>query len=248
MKKVLIIMALTLIASGAYAAEKFISLKCDMDSYTDMLTPDTNYGKEIEVDSQAKFTYSGTTFSDLDTKIGYFHFAVPSEIVGKVKVVEAQFNFYVSLYKATSPYKAGEATFYAGLYPCLGTWDEMTINFNNQPSASGPGYFSIDSRKGTYKPTTGWNKFSLDRSGLKMMQAAVDNGEYNGMALYLDVTGPDQQTLMAGNYMHLLRILSRDSIKNMPNVRLGFEVITGNMINGVNINPASLGEVKAKYH
>jgi len=248
MKKVLIIMALTLIVTGAFAVQKVISLKCDSDSYTAMLKPDANYGKALEVDSQAKFHYSGTTFSDMDTRISYFHYGVPSEFVGKVKVIKATFYYCVSLYKASSPYKAGEATYYAGLYPCLNAWQEMTITFNNQPSSSGPGYFVADSKTGIYKPQLGWNQFNLTTDGISLMQKAVNTGQYNGMALYVDVTGPDQQTLMAGDYVHLLRITSRNTIQKTPYIQLVYEPITANMINGTNVNPSTLGEVKAQYH
>ncbi len=248
MNKFLVIVALTLAIGSGYAATQYIMLKCDADSYTSMLAPDKNYGSGSEVDSQAKFTYSGTTLSDQDTRISYFHYAIPPSIVGKAKVIEVIYNIHVNLYKAISPYKPGRATAYAGLYPTLSTWNEMTITFTNQPGASGPGYYSVDSKHGTYKPTIGWNQFKFDTEGIKLFQKAVNKGVYFGMACYTDVTGPDGELLMAGNYQNLLRVASREAFKKGSYITLGYEMITGNMINGSNVSPATLGEVKASYH
>ena len=249
MKKILIVVALTLVFSSAYAVQKTVMLKCDKDSYTSLLSPDTNYGKAPELDSQTKFTYNGTTYSNRDSKISYFHYAIPTELTGKVKVVSAVFFMYVSLYKATTPYKAGKAIYYAGLYPCMGEWGESTITFNNSPNSSGPAFFEIDSATGDYKPTTGYNQFKLASYGVQLLQKAVNTGSYAGMALYVDISGPTTtDPLLVGDYSHLLRIVSRDVPKKMPYINLSYEVLTGNMINGSNINSATLGEVKAKYH
>jgi hypothetical protein len=250
MKKILFVVALTLIFSSAFAAkEQYAMLKCDKDAYTSLLSPDTNYGQAIELDSQTKFSYNGTTYSNRESRISYFHYAIPSELIGKVKVIDAVFYVYVSLYKQTTPYKAGKAIYYAGLYPCMNSWDENTITFNNSPNSSGPSYFELDSATGDYKPFVGYNQFKLPKYGIQLLQKAANTGSYYGMALYVDVSGPSEtEPLLVGDYSHLLRIVSKEVPKKMSYVTMGYEVITGNMINGSNINTATLGEVKAKYH
>jgi len=246
MKKVVVIMALALFAGGVMALDHMI-IKCDKDSYTSLSNPDTNYGSATQLDSQVKYSYSGSQFSNLEIKMSYFHYGIPENLIGKVKAVEGVFYYYIGLYKGNSPYKAGQTNFSAGLYPLIGTWDEYTLTFNNQPSASGPGYFSVDTLTGTYKPVVGWNKFVLDREGLRLLQKTIDKGDSYGMACYVDIAGPQGQTLMAGDYLHLLRIVSRETTKKMPYIQLTYEVITGKMVNGTNVTPSTLGEVKALY-
>jgi hypothetical protein len=246
MKRLMILIAITFIAVGALAVQKKVLLKCDSDSYVAQLSPDTNYGTSRELLSQIKFTFDGTNRINNDNKIAYLHYAMPSELTGKVQVLGARYYFFVIAYKGNSPYPAGEGTFTFGLYPCLASWNENTITYNNQPPATGPAFYTYSSPKFSYAQA-GINHLDVGPTGLAMLQRYVDTGSSFGMAWYLDVSPTTDGTLAVGDYANVLAIASREAGRRLSYIVMNCEVGTGNLINGSNINPSTLGEVKALY-
>jgi hypothetical protein len=184
-----------------------------------------------------KFAWNGQ-FSNIELKTSYFNYTIPPNLLNKVKVLNVFVWFYVNINKGYAP---SYAVYYAGLYPCLGTWGETTLNWDNQPSASGPGYYSVDSLQFTIK--TGWNKFALDKP---LVQKMFDTGSPYGMACYVEVTGEPDQPLPYGNYMSYLQIASRES-GHGSYLGIEYEPKTGMMVNGCNVEASSLGNVKALY-
>jgi hypothetical protein len=248
MKKLIVIMALTLIVSGAIAIQKKVTVKCIGDSYVSLLTPDTNYGSARQVISWVKYHYDGTTYSNNDIGIGFLRYAMPTQIIGKVKVLDARGFFFVVYYKGYSPYAAGQATYTFGLYPILYDWDEHTITYNNQPTASGPALYSFSSPKFSSNAHN-WIQFNVDQKGIIELQKFVDTGVSYGFALYMDVSPPSGSgTLLAGDYLHEMSVASRENGKLSSFIAMDVDVPTGVLVNGCNINTATLGEVRAKYH
>jgi hypothetical protein len=232
-------------ASEAYGVEKKVLLKCNEDSYVSQLSPDTNYGTGNELISQIKFTFDGVSRINFDDRIAYLHYTFPTELVGKVKVLRAQCFFYVNYYKGYSPYAENDAVYSAGLYPCLSEWSEYGITYNNQPTSSGPPFYENANFKHTFSQSD-WNGFIIGDYGISKLQEFLDTGSSFGFAWYLDVSPSVSGTLAVGDYNHMMSIASRESGK-MSYISVGVDVGTGYQANGCDINPSTLGEIKALY-
>jgi hypothetical protein len=246
MKRLLMLIVITLVITLALAAPNKVLLKCNMDSYAAQLSPDTNYGTQRALESQIKFTFDGTNRTNFDDKIAYMHYALPSELVGKVKVLGARYYFYIVSYKGYSPYKIGEAVYTVGLYPCLSSWDENTITYNNQPTSSGPPFYEIAGPKSSFLKS-GTQYFIIGDYGLSKLQEIADTGSSFGFAWYTDVSPATSGTLQTGDYELRLAIGSRESGNKMTYIAMDYELKTGMMVNGSNVSAATLGEVKARY-
>lgn len=246
MKRLLMLIAMTLIVTGALAAPSKVLLKCNADSYVEQLSPDTNYGTLRVLESQIKFTFDGTNRTNYDDKIAYMHYALPSELVGKINVLGARYYFYIISYKGYSPYETGDAVYSVGLYPCLSSWDENTITYNNQPTSSGPPFCEIAGPKSSFLES-GTQHFVIGDNGLSKLQEMADTGSSFGFAWYTDVSPVTSGTLQTGDYELILDIGSKEAGNKMTYIAMDYELKTGMMVNGSNVSAATLGEVKARY-
>jgi hypothetical protein len=246
MKRLLMLIVTTLIITMALAAPSKTMLKCNADSYVEQLSPDTNYGTMRGLESQIKFTFDGTNRINFDDKIAYMHYVLPSELVGKINVLGARYYFYVVSYKGYSPYKTDEAVYSVGLYPCLSSWGENTITYNNQPTSSGPPYHEIAGPRSSFMES-GSQHFVIGDYGLSQLQEMADTGSSFGFAWYTDVSPSASGTLQIGDYRLLLVFGSREAGTKASYIAMDYEPKTGMMVNGCNVSPATLGEVKARY-
>jgi hypothetical protein len=246
MKRLLMLIVITLIITVALGAPSKVMLKCNADSYVEQLSPDTNYGTLRVLQSQIKFTFDGTSRINFDDKIAYMHYVLPSELVGKIKVLGARYYFYLVSYKGYSPYIAGEAVYSVGLYPCLSSWGENTITYNNQPTSSGPPFCEIAGPKSSFMQP-GTQHFVIGDYGISQLQEMADTGSSFGFAWYTDVSPSASGTLQTGDYHLLLVIGAREAGKSASYIAMDYEPKTGMMVNGSNISAATLGEVKARY-
>jgi hypothetical protein len=246
MKRLLMLIVITLIITVALAAPSKTMLKCDADSYVEQLSPDTNYGTMRVLESQIKFTFDGTNRINFDDKIAYMHYVLPSELVGKIKVLGARYYFYLVSYKGYSPYKTGEALYSVGLYPCLSSWGENTITYNNQPTSSGPPFYEITGPKSSFMEA-GAHHFVIGDYGLSKLQEMADAGSSFGFAWYTDVSPAASGTLQTGDYELMFIFGAKEAGKRMTYISMDYEPKTGMMVNGSNISAATLGEVKARY-
>ena len=247
MKKLIVILVVVLIASGAFAIQKKVVLKCDADSYVSLMNPEVNYGSARDVLAQVLFHYDGTSILNKEIKIGFLHYVIPPGIVGKVRVLNSNYNFFLLDYRGSSPFPAEDAKYTLGFYPCLSGWDENTIVYTGHPNASGPAFYSFSSTKNTFGHY-GWVNIAMDSAGVSKIQEYIDTGIFYGLALYVDVNSvTGVEPLLVGDYVHEMRIASRESGKLTSYIRLDVDVPTGTLINGCNVTPSSLGEVKASY-
>lgn len=220
----------------------YTTLPCTADSYTDMLSPDINYGTATVLDSEMKYSYIGNTFSDINIRYTFLNFTIPAGLAGKVEIMQAGCWLYFTRIKGNSPLPLTETIYYAGLYPVSGAWIEMGIVWNTQPAITTPAFISYDSQN-EIRPHLGWNKVVFTTEGIARLQTAFDIGSFNGIALSVDVSGLDGVPLAQGNYQNLVQVASRESGKGAY-LGIGYKVKA--RVNS-RIEVRSLGEVKAVF-
>jgi len=245
MKKI-IILCLLLIGLG-YSVEKKALFKCNGDSYVSLLTPDTNYGNDKQVRAGMLFHYDGMKIINKEIKIGYLQYVIPQELIGKVRILDARYSFFLLSYKGISPFPPDKTIYSFGVYPCLSSWNESIVIYNGHPIASGPAFFLFSSTK-CISNHFGWVNVGIDAYGLSKLQEYADTGNSYGFALYVDVLPPaDSATLLMGDYIHDISIASRENGKLASYIGVSYGLKTGIIINGCNIEITSLSHIKALY-